>query len=106
MLDKQNPVTIEQCNSIVENVVAACDDVDKLDDMGYQFLCSCGGFCAHRDIDGFKEHYKTFPQMRHDLYKYEPFVTGFNSWNQKQESLLYHRSKKYIYSKIMAVLRG
>lgn len=46
-----------QQKRIVNNIVAACDDIEKLNKQGYDFLNLCSGFIAHYNLNGFKSYY-------------------------------------------------
>lgn len=46
-----------QQKRIVNNVVLACSDIEKLNKQAYAFLNLCSGFIAHYDLNGFKAYY-------------------------------------------------
>ena len=51
------PYTKQQQTRIINNIVAACRDISKLNGPAYRFISGCPGFIAHYNIDGFKAHY-------------------------------------------------
>lgn len=50
--------TPRQVTLIVNNVVRACADVEKLNRTGYGYLYLCSGFIAYYNLQGFIDHYK------------------------------------------------
>lgn len=51
------PYTEKQKSLIVNNIVKACSDIEKLNGTGYKFIYLANGFIAHYNINGFKDHY-------------------------------------------------
>jgi hypothetical protein len=51
------PLTDRQKTLIVNNVVSACKDINKLNKTGYNFLYLASGFIAHYNLHGFKAFY-------------------------------------------------
>ena len=101
--------TTKQQQLIVNNVVAACRDISKLNKTGYLFISGCSGFIAHYDLHGFKTHYDD--QLGHycdnnlkaDIVEYQ----RFNQWRNFQPSdrdYAYYMSKKAIYNAIVEAI--
>ena len=57
-------LTDRQQTLIVNNVVAACKDITKLNKTGYNFLYLASGFIAHYNLGGFKAHYGDYDLTR------------------------------------------
>jgi hypothetical protein len=97
-------ITEKQKRLIVNNIVKACDDINKLNGTGYKFIYLASGFIAHYDINGFKGHYSTYDLTR-DILSNE----NSNKWNNFREGdkhYHYYKSKADIYSRIVAKLRN
>ena len=62
------PFTEKQKSLIVNNVVKACKDIEKLNGTGYKFIHLASGFIAHYNINGFKDHYTRY-SLETDIVK-------------------------------------
>ena len=92
-------LTPRQETLIVNNVVAACDDINKLNRTGYRFINLASGFIAHYDLYGFIAHYSSNDlrddiQNNFDANKWTNFRPG-------EENYDYYRQKARIYQSIV-----
>ena len=101
--------TTKQQQLIVNNVVAACRDISKLNNTGYKFIMGCSGFIAHYDLHGFKSYYNDQwshhcdNNLKADVVEYQ----RFNQWRNFQPSdrdYAYYMSKKAIYNAIVEAI--
>jgi len=60
-------LTKRQKTLIVNNVVSACKDINKLNKTGYNFLYLASGFIAHYNINGFKDFYSDNNSLRQEI---------------------------------------
>ena len=96
------PYTKQQQTRIVKNILAACDDISKLNGPAYRFISGCPGFIAHYNIDGFKAHYD-FDQTGNNLGDDILLCQRLNQWaNFKpgERDYEYNMSRKTIYNQI------
>lgn len=94
------PLTQTQQANIVQNVLAACKNIDKLNRTGYQFLNLASGFIAHYDLSGFKSYYDEPGSLRRDI---EAFARQ-NQWSNfrtGERDADYYHSKRDTYNKIL-----
>ena len=98
--------TTKQQQLIVNNVVAACRDISKLNNTGDKFISGCSGFIAHYDLNGFKSYYNDQwghhcdNNLKADIFEY----FRFNQWANFQPTdcnYAYYMSKKAIYNAIV-----
>ena len=101
--------TTKQQQLIVNNVVAACRDISKLNNTGYKFIMGCSGFIAHYDLHGFKAHYNDQwghycdNNLKADILEYR----RFNQWSNFQPNdcnYAYYMSKEAIYNAIVEAI--
>jgi hypothetical protein len=90
---------------IIKNVLAACEDINKLNRRGYQFLYLANGFIAHYNLQGFKTYYtKTgLPYDNRDLKASIYFNKSYNQYSNFSPSDLnyeYYMDKKEVYNTI------
>ena len=52
------PLTERQKILIINNVVRAVKDIEKLNNIGYKYLYLCSGFIAHYNRFGFIDYYR------------------------------------------------
>jgi hypothetical protein len=93
------PLTPKQQANIVRNVLAACKDIDKLNETGYDFLYQAQGFIAHYDIYGFKAYYS-----EHSLQRDIEDNARANQWHNfraGERDADYYHSKRDVYNKIL-----
>ena len=97
-------LTEKQKSLIVNNIVRACDDINKLNGTGYKYIYLASGFIAHYNLNGFKGHYSDYDLTRAILSN-----ENSNKWNNFREgdqNYHYYKSKADIYSRIVAKLRN
>ena len=89
----------KQKSLIVNNIVKACDDIEKLNGTGYKFIHLANGFIAHYNLGGFKDYYS-----KHDLMTDILNHAENNTWRNfspDHQDYLYYQSKKDIYKRII-----
>ena len=97
-------ITEKQKSLIVNNIVRACDDIEKLNGTGYKYIYLANGFIAHYNLHGFKCHYSG-----HDLTRDILSNADSNRWSNFREGdrdYAYYKSKADMYSRIVAQLRN
>jgi hypothetical protein len=93
------PLTERQKTLIVNNVVAAVDNIDSLNKTGYKYLYLCSGFIAHYDLYGFIAHYSDY-NLKQDILSY----AGANQWRNFRPGdtdYEYYMSKADVYARIV-----
>jgi hypothetical protein len=93
-------ISDNQKTLIVNNVVKACNNIDKLNRTGYNFLYLASGFIAHYDINGFKSHY-THHSLKKDLINNQRY-NQWHNFSPKDKDYDYYMDKKEIYNRILA----
>lgn len=94
------PLTDIQQTRIVNNIVAACRDIEKLNEPGYKFIMNCSGFIAHYDRHGFIAHYSEPGSLQRDIEE----NARFNQWHNfraGEENAAYYHSKRDTYNAIL-----
>jgi len=94
------PLTDIQQTRIVNNIVAACRDIEKLSEPGYKFIMNCSGFIAHYDRHGFMAHYSEPGSLQRDIEE----NARFNQWHNfraGEENAAYYHSKRDTYNAIL-----
>jgi hypothetical protein len=97
------PLTEKQKQLIVNNVVKACTDIEKLNGTGYNFLYLASGFIAHYNIHGFKAYYSG-RSLERDIFD----NLKQNQWHNFREGEAnydYYMSKKDVYNRIVRKLQ-
>jgi len=97
------PYTERQKTMIVNNVIKAVKDPEKLSKQGYKYLYLCSGFIAHYNHHGFIGYYREPGKLFCDLVEYE----RWNKWENfrpNDQDYEYYRSKADIYSRIYKTL--
>ena len=98
------PLTPRQKTLIVNNVLAACKDIEKLNRTGYGFLYLASGFIAHYNLGGFRAHYSERSLSAEILRNHRA-----NSWanfRPGDKNYEYYKSKAEVYKKITDRLMG
>ena len=101
---KMDPITEKQKSLIVNNIVKACDDIEKLNGTGYKYLYLAQGFIAHYNLQGFKGYY-TGASLADDILSNESANKWLN-FREGDRDYLYYKSKADIYSRIVAKLHN
>ena len=96
------PYTEKQKSLIINNIVKACGDIERLNGTGYKFIYLAGGFIAHYNINGFKDHYSRY-DLETDIVKnlHSNLYLNFSEGDQNYH---YYKSKADIYKRIVAKL--
>lgn len=97
------PLTERQKTMIVNNVVAACKDIEKLNRTGYGFIYLACGFIAHYSLFGFIDAYTTRNDLRQDIID----NARMNMWTNFREGdqyYDYYMSKADVYKRILAAI--
>jgi hypothetical protein len=97
-------ITEKQKSLIVNNIVKACDDIEKLNGTGYKYIYLASGFIAHYNINGFKGHYSSNDLARDILSN-----ADCNRWNNFREgdaNYHYYKSKADVYKRIVEKLNS
>ena len=97
------PISAKDQNLIVKNVVAACKDIDKLNNTGYGFLYLASGFIAHFNINGFKSFYST-ADLKTDILCNQKY-NQWNNFTEKDSDFQYYMTKKIAYNRICDQLK-
>ena len=95
------PLTERQKSLIVNNVVAACKDINKLNKTGYKFISLASGFIAHYDLYGFIDFYSHSVSLRNDIIGF----ANSNQWKNfrpGERDYDYYMSKADVYNRILA----
>ena len=94
--------TKNQVTRIVNNIVAACKDITKLNKTGYGYIYLASGFIAHYDLHGFIAHYSNASLWNniHRNYKQNMWL-NFKPGEQNYE---YYMQKAAIYTSIVEEL--
>ena len=93
------PLTYNQKRLISNNVLAACKDINKLNNTGYKFLNLCSGFIAHYDLNGFKAYYSE-NSLQDDIERF----ANQNQWSNFREgerNYDYYMAKRDCYNMIL-----
>ena len=97
-------ITEKQKILIINNIVKACDDIEKLNGTGYKYIYLANGFIAHYNLQGFKGHY-TGSSLSRDILNNESSNKWLN-FREGDRDYLYYKSKADIYNRIVAKLRN
>jgi hypothetical protein len=98
------PLTPRQQTLIVNNIVAACGDIEKLNKPAYRWLNLASGFIAHYDLYGFRAAYSAPGSLARDIMR---FVSQ-NEWNNfhpTDRDYLYYMNKKETYRRIVTEIQ-
>ena len=96
--------TEKQKSLIVNNIVRACKDIEKLNGTGYKFIHLASGFIAHYNINGFKDHY-TRKDLIVDILDNEE-RNMYNNFREGDTNYHYYKSKADIYKRICSKIRN
>ena len=93
------PLTERQKTLIVNNVLAACKDITRLNNIGYKFLYLCSGQIAHYNRYGFIDYY-TRESLVDDLIA-NAHQNQWSNFHIGDRDYEYMMSKKETYNKIL-----
>lgn len=96
------PLTERQQTLIINNILAACQDISKLNKTGYKFLYLCSGFIAHYDLHGFKSYYsdKGRNWLIHDILD-NSSINQWRNFRPGDKDYEYYSSKAKVYNKLV-----
>jgi hypothetical protein len=94
------PLTDIQQTRIVNNVIAACRDISKLNSTGYNFLYLANGFIAHYDINGFKAYYSEPGSLQRDI-EANAHANQWHNFRKGEPHADYYHSKRDTYNAIL-----
>lgn len=94
------PLTDIQKTRIVNNVIAACRDIEKLNKTGYDFLYLCSGFIAHYNIHGFKAYYSEPGSLQRDI-EANARTNQWHNFRPGERDADYYHSKRDTYNAIL-----
>lgn len=98
------PYTEKQKALIVNNIIKACNDINKLNSTGYKFINLASGFIAHYNLHGFIDYYQN-NSLKHDIIN----NARMNQWNNflpSDKNYHYYMSKKSVYNSILERLNN
>lgn len=98
------PYTDRQKTLIVNNVVAACRDISKLNNTGYKFINQACGFIAHYNLYGFRDAYRVPGTLTSDILRYA-HMNHWDNFRPSDPDYAYYMDKRDIYNRIVAQLR-
>jgi hypothetical protein len=91
--------TPQQQKNIVNNLVAACRDIKKLNKTGYGFIYLASGFIAHYNLNGFIDYYTHESNLRNAILSNQ----RNNQWanfSPSDKNYAYYMSKRDIYNAV------
>ena len=97
------PYTEKQKSLIVNNIVKACDDIEKLNGTGYKFIHLACGFIAHYNINGFKSNYDLVDcgySLADDILA-NVAANRYDNFKPSDQNYEYYKSKADIYKRIV-----
>ena len=92
-------LTKKQVQLIVNNIVAACSNIEKLSKSGYKFIYLANGFIAHYDIHGFRAYYRAEGDLCSDILEYK-HENQYKNIRPGDEYYEYYMQKKEIYNAV------
>jgi hypothetical protein len=95
-------LTERQKTLIVNNVLAAVTDINKLNNIGYHFLYLSCGFIAHYNRYGFINYYST-ESLRDDIIT-NAQMNQWNNFHLGDRDYDHQMEKKEIYNRILVGL--
>ena len=91
--------TERQATLIVNNVLRACANIEKLNSTGYKFLNLASGFIAHYNRYGFIDYY-TRNSLKADILA-NAQNNQWNNFRPGDQNYDYYKSKARIYARIV-----
>lgn len=98
------PLTPRQVTLIVNNVVAACGDIEKLNRTGYKWINLASGFIAHYDLYGFRAAYSAPGSLARDIMR-NVSQNQWGNFNSSERDYAYYMQKRDIYNKIVSEIQ-
>lgn len=96
--------TDRQCKLIINNIVKACDNIDKLNGTGYNFIYLASGFIAHYNLQGFK--YEFSKESLKDTILLFKNQNQWDNFRPSDDNYAYYMQRKEIYNAICNKLKG
>jgi hypothetical protein len=96
------PLTERQKTLIVNNVVAACLNIDKLNNTGYNYLYLASGFIAHYNLTGFITNYR-WTDLRQTIID-NARMNMWTNFREGDQNYDYYMSKADVYKRILAAI--
>jgi hypothetical protein len=96
-------LTDKKVQLIINNVVRACTDINKLNGTGYKYISLASGFIAHYNLNGFKYAYET-SNLRKAILCHQGF-NQFKNFRPSDENYEYYTQKAEIYNAIVARIK-
>ena len=96
--------TPRQVSLIVNNIVAACGDIEKLNRTGYKFINQACGFIAHYDLYGFRAAYSAHGSLARDIMR-NYHINKWDNFRSNDPDYAYMMQKRDIYNRIVAEIR-
>lgn len=93
------PFTDRQKTLIVNNVVSACKDINKLNKTGYNFLYLASGFIAHYNLHGFRAFYSDNSLRQEILLNVKQNM--WTNFTPRDRDFDYYMDKADIYRRIV-----
>ena len=96
-------ITEKQKSLIVNNIVRACDDINKLNGTGYKFIYLASGFIAHYNIHGFKSNYDIVDcgYSLADAILANESSNRFDNFREGDQNYHYYKSRADVYKRIV-----
>lgn len=96
--------TPRQVSLIVNNIVAACGDIEKLNRTGYKFINQACGFIAHYDLYGFRAAYSAHGSLARDIMR-NCHINQWDNFRPSDPDYAYMMQKRDIYNRIVSEIR-
>lgn len=96
------PLTEREKTLIVKNVLAAVENIDKLNGTGYNYLYLASGFIAHFNIHGFKDYYRD-NDLRSDILE-NALYNRYGNFRPGDRDYDYYMAKADVYKRLVAAL--
>lgn len=96
------PLTERQKTLIVNNVIKACNDIEKLNRTGYKYLYLCSGFIAHHNLYGFIQNFRDGSLKSAILRNHSP--NQWKNFRAGDQNYDYYMSKADVYNQIVSRL--
>ena len=99
------PIDRKTQTLIINNLVAACKDISKLNGTGYRFINLASGFIAHYDLNGFKSYYGTGTALKRDILVMQ-HQNQWGNFRPGEREFEYYQSKREVYNAVCVKLWG
>lgn len=98
------PMSDRRVKLIVNNLVLACCDIERLSKAGYGYIYLASGFIAHYGLGGFIEHYTT-NSLRDAIFR-NASSNEWRNFSPGDQNYDYYHQKGEIYAQIVARLES